>query len=401
MIVEDRIKRAHIAVMGHKKFCAYSGILACGKVEVLDTGITACTDGWNVAYGRKFVEEHCPTDQELRFLVLHEATHKAYKHLQVWRKLHDTDAKLANIAADHFVNLALEDTSAGDGFIRMPKVGIKPDAKYRGWSVQMIFDDLTKNPPPPPPDQPKGPGGEGEDGDDKGGGLDDHDWDGPPDEQGGGTEERGKEIERAIRQGEMLRKRMAGKGGGNQDGAFGDLLKPSVDWRKALREFVQETCAGRDESSWRKPNRRYLADDIYMPSMVGVTMTELVVGFDTSGSIFGSSDMTRFVSEITSIIEDVKPSKIHVIYWDTGIVGHQTFEDGQFAVQNLKPRGGGGTDGSVLFDYLREKRLTPQAIVQLTDGYVGDWGRSDVPTLWAITTPRISAPWGTTLHLGD
>lgn len=400
MNVEDRIKRAHIAIMNHKKFCAYSGVLACGSVEVLDAGITACTDGWNVKYGRKFVEQHCASDPHLRFLVLHENTHKAYRHMHTWKSLHDEDHRLANIAADHFVNLAIQDTDGGEGFASMPKVGVMPEPKYRGWSVRMIFDDLKKNPPPPPPDGTKGGGEGGGDGDDSGG-FDDHDWDGPPDEQGGGDEERGREIQRAIRQGEMLRKRMAGKGSSNQDGAFGDLLKPRVDWRKALREFVQETCQGRDESTWRKPNRRYLADDVYMPSMVGVTMTELVVGFDTSGSIFGSGEMTRFVSEITAIIENVKPSKVHVIYWDTRVVGHQTFEDGQFAVQSLKPQGGGGTDGSVLFDYLHEKRITPQAIVQLTDGYVGSWGNSTVPTLWAITTPSISAPWGVTIHLED
>jgi predicted metal-dependent peptidase len=165
-----------------------------------------------------------------------------------------------------------------------------------------------------------------------------------------------------------------------------------------LREFITETCAGRDESSWRKPNRRYLGMDIYMPTMLGTTMTELVIGFDTSGSIFGGNEMTRFVSEIRTIIEDVKPSKVHVIYWDTAVAGHQTFEDGQFAVQDLRIKGGGGTDGSVLFDYLRDKHITPQAIVQFTDGYVGSWGRSDVPTLWAITSDLV-APFGTSIKV--
>ena len=109
--------------------------------------------------------------------------------------------------------------------------------------------------------------------------------------------------------------------------------------------------------------------------------------------------MDRFVAEVTTIILDIKPSKCHVVYWDTEVAGHQTFEDGQFAVQNLKPMGGGGTDGSVLFDYLRDKRINPQAIVQFTDGYVGSWGQSDWPTLWAITTAGISAPFGTTIHI--
>jgi predicted metal-dependent peptidase len=385
MNVADRIKKAHISIMQHKKFCAFSGVLACGKVSVTDEVPTAATDGWNVKYNPEFVEKHLPTDPELRFVVLHEATHKAYRHLSVWHALHEENAMMANVAADHFVNLALQDQDAGEGFIKMPSVGIVPDAKYRGWSVSQIFNDLKQ---------------QGNEGQGQGGELDVHDWDGDDKGDAQKEAERANEIQRALRQGEILRKKLQGKGAGSKDGVFGDLLNPKVDWRKVLREFIQETCAGRDESSWRRPNRRYLAEDIYMPSMIGTVMNELVIGFDTSGSVFGSDEMTRFVSEIRTIIEDVKPAKTHVIYWDTAIVGHQTFEGGQFAVQDLKPKGGGGTDGAVLFNYLRDKRITPQAIVQFSDGYVGDWGRADCPTMWALTT-NLQAPYGVTISLED
>jgi predicted metal-dependent peptidase len=108
--------------------------------------------------------------------------------------------------------------------------------------------------------------------------------------------------------------------------------------------------------------------------------------------------MTRFASEIATIVEQIKPGKIHVIYWDTTIRGHQTFEDGQFALQAMKPSGGGGTNGAVLFDYLREKRIKPDAIVQFTDGYVGDWGKADAPTLWAVTSDQ-KAPFGITVRI--
>lgn len=387
----DRIRKSHIKIMQHKKACAYAGVLACGKVEVTTDIPTAATNGWDVKYNPDFIKKFLSTDEELRFVVLHEATHKAYRHLHTWQDLHDEDPHLANVAADYFVNGALMDMDDGEGFIKMPSVGIKPDPKYRGWSVKQIFDDLKK--------QQKEQGGQGGQGD--GDGFDDHDWADakPGDEQAQKeAEARGQEIARAIRQGEILRRKLAGRGAGGMDGVFGELLAPKVDWRKALREFVQEMCQGRDESSWRRPNRRYLAEDIYMPSMQGITMTELVIGFDTSGSCFGGAEMTRFVSEITTIIEQVKPSKVHVIYWDTEVAGHQTFEDGQFAVQDLKPQGGGGTDGSVLFDYLKEKRMTPQAIVQFTDGYVGNWGQTNVPTLWAITSDMV-APFGTTIHI--
>jgi predicted metal-dependent peptidase len=386
MNVQDRIKKAHIAIMQHKKFCAYSGVLACGKVIVSDAVPTAATNGWDVHYNPEFIAEHMKTDPELRFLVLHEATHKAYRHLTVWKSLHEENAMLANVAADFFVNGVLIDTDDGEGFIKMPSVGIKPEPKYRGWSVKQIFDDLKQ----------QQEDGEGQGGD----GMDSHDWDGnPADGDPAEAQAQANEIQRAIRQGEIMRKKLAGKGAGQEDGVFGDLLAPKVNWRQVLRDFVTETCAGRDESSWRKPNRRYLSQDIYMPSMVGTTMTELVIGFDTSGSIFGGDEMTRFVSEIATIIEQIKPSKCRVIYWDTEVVGEQVFEDGQFAVQDLKIKGGGGTDGSVLFTYLRDKGIKPDAIVQFTDGYVGDWGNSDVPTMWAITSSHITAPFGTSIHI--
>lgn len=387
MNVQDRIKKAHISIMQHKTFCAYSGILACGKVKVDDSVPTAATNGWDVRYNPAFIEEHMKSDSELRFLILHEAQHKAYRHLQVWSALHDEHAQLANIAADYFVNLSLQDMDNGEGFIKMPAVGVPPEPKYRGWSVKQIFDDLKQ--------QMKDGSGKGQgDGD----GMDSHDWEDATSGDPTQDQEKANEIQRAIRQGEIVRRKMAGKGAGNADGVFGDLIQPKIDWKKVLREFITETCAGRDESSWRKPNRRFMSYDVYMPSMVGTTMTELVIGFDTSGSCFGGSEMTAFVSNIKTIIEDVKPTKVHVIYWDTEVAGHQTFEDGQFAVADLKPKGGGGTDGAVLFDYLRDNRIQPQAIVQFTDGYVGDWGKTDVPTLWAVTSDLV-APFGTTIRV--
>jgi len=386
MNASDRIKKSHVAIMRHKKFCTFSGLLACGKVEITKDIPTACTDGWNRKYNPDFVDSL--DDAQLNLLVLHECTHVAYAHLRMWKDLWKENAQLANHAADHFVNLALMDTDAGEGFVKMPTVGVQPDPQYRGKSVRQIFDMLKKDPPP------EGEGGGGEGGE----GLDEHDWDKASEQSAEEAAKQGDEVQRALRQGESVRRKLAGKGASGADGMFGDLLTPKIDWRKVLRDFVTETCAGRDESTWRRPNRRYLAEDIYMPSIVGTTMTELVIGFDTSGSVFGGVEMTRFVSEISSIVADLNPSKCHVIYWDTDIAGHQVFEAGQFAVQNLKPKGGGGTDGAVLFDYLRDKRINPQAIVQFTDGYVGDWGRSEWPTLWAITTD-ITAPFGTSIQI--
>ena len=374
---KDRVRKAHLAIMQHPQFCRFSGVLACGDVTFTDELPTAATDGWNVRYNPEFVNGMLADDATLRFVILHEGMHKAYRHNKMWRRLFEENAKLANVAADYFVNTELHyaDTT---GFIKMPDIGIPPSDKYKGWSVAQIYEDLKQSDEEPEE------------------GFDEHDWE-DGGEDGEQEAERGKEIDRALRQGEILAKKI-GKATGGKDGMFGDLLHPKVDWRVVLRDFISETCRGRDETTWQRPNRRFLADDILMPSCIATKMEELVIGFDTSGSCFGGPEMTRFVSEITRIVEDVTPSKVHVVYWDSEVAGHQTFDDGQFAVQNLKPKGGGGTDGSALFRYLQQQGIKPQAIVQFTDGYIDNWGSTDVPTLWAITS-SIKAPFGTTIQV--
>ena len=62
----------------------------------------------------------------------------------VWKGLAKENPRLANIAMDLFVNLSLDDTDAGEGFIKMPEKGVKGDPKYRGWNVKQIYDALKQ-----------------------------------------------------------------------------------------------------------------------------------------------------------------------------------------------------------------------------------------------------------------
>jgi len=396
MKASDRIRKAHVAIMSHKKWCAYSALLACGKVSVTKNCPTARTNGWDVEYGEAFVDSL--NDKQLRLLVLHENTHKAYRHLHIYGDLDKIDRRKTNIAMDHFVNLSLMDTDDGEGFIEMPEAGIQPDPKYRGKSVYQIFHML--------PDDENGGGDGGESGEDggepggdggnDGGGTDDHDWDGAAE---GDEPTRAEEIERAVRQGEIVRQRRQGKGAGNQDGVFGELLKPKVDWRKQLRQFLTATCSSTGESSWSKPNRRMLAtSDTYMPGEIGKTAKHLVIVFDTSGSCFGSTEMTAFVAETQAIVKSVKPKLVTVLYIDWEVQGTQQFRNGQIAVQDLKPRGGGGTDMTVGFKWCTENRVRPDALICLTDGYTPFGEPPGYPVLWAITTQQ-QAPFGMTINI--
>lgn len=262
----DRLKRASIAIMRHKVWCAFSGVVACGEVRISTDLPTAATNGYDVTYNPEFVASL--TDPELRFVVLHESIHKAYQHLHVWRSLWEQDKRLTNIACDHFVNLALVDTDAGEGFIKCPAIGIQPEPEYRGLSVKQIFDLLKQ-------DSDSDPQG--------GSSLDDHDFEGASQQSAADQAKQAEEIQRALRQGEAVA-RKRGQGRGASSALVSDLLAPKVNWREQLREFVRETCQGRDESTWAKPNRRFLSDDVYLPSMISEHIGELVVIFDTSGS---------------------------------------------------------------------------------------------------------------------
>jgi len=402
MLEERKVQKAKITLMRDPRFALWSGILMVGRTSVVDNIPTACTNGREEKYGRKFVAMLKET--ELNFVVLHENLHKAYRHLTTWRKLHDENHRLANAACDYVINLKLKDLDPSERIIAMPRWadGIlkgKPmgliDEKYRGLNAKQVFDLLKQE------QKDKGDGNPCDDGDPsdqeggnsrgqgqgEGEGFDDHDWDGAKEM----TEEEKKvlerEIDQAIRQGVMAHQKIAGTGGGDLDRDLLDLLEPKVDWREMLRDFVKATCSAKDTSSWRRVNRRFLSMGTYMPSLIGEKVGHLVVAVDTSGSV-GQEELSGFLTEVRGIAEEVKPSQVDLIYWDSRVAAHEEYTESDVSniINSTKPRGGGGTSPSCVSEYLKEKRIEPECIIVLTDGYVGnDWGRDwTAPVLWAI-----------------
>ena len=122
LTVEQRIQRAHVWLVKHPKYCLYSGIFMLGKTEVKDDVPTACTDGRNVEYGRKFVNEL--PEAEVRGLILHENLHKAFRHLTMWKHLYKEHATMANMACDYVINLMIYDSDKEGQDVALPKDGL-------------------------------------------------------------------------------------------------------------------------------------------------------------------------------------------------------------------------------------------------------------------------------------
>ena len=103
LTVEQRLSKAVVDIMGNDKYIALAGVLMIGERTVREDIPTACTNGRDEMYGRKFVESL--SDPELRFLILHESYHKLYRHLTTWEHLYREDAQLANISCDYVINI--------------------------------------------------------------------------------------------------------------------------------------------------------------------------------------------------------------------------------------------------------------------------------------------------------
>ena len=396
LTVEQRIQRAHVWLMKHPKYCLYSGIFMLGKTEVKDDVATACTDGRNVEYGRKFVNEL--PEAEVRGLILHENLHKAFRHLTMWKHLYKEHATMANMACDYVINLMIYDSDKTGQDVALPKEGLL-DEKYRGWDSQTVFNDLKQQAKTKKSITVKTVG------DQEGREvpvqevviLDAHEWekaDGMSDKE---KEVLAKDIDQALRQGAIL----AGKMGGNVPREIEDVLEAKVDWREALREFITSFCMDKDQSTWRRPSRRWIGQDVYMPSLIGESVGRIVVAIDTSGSI-GTKEIGQFLGEVRSICEHVKPDGIDLLYWDTRVAQHEKYEQDQLEnlLASTKPHGGGGTSPSCIPKYIADKKIKAECAVILTDGYVGgDWGGEwPCPTLWGITTDEVSAV-GKTVHV--
>jgi predicted metal-dependent peptidase len=426
---ETRIKRGHITLMKHPQTALYSGVMLMGTSAVEEGVATAYTDGMNKKYGRKFLESII-SEAKVRGLILHENLHVALKHVVFGRAMFLENPKLANLSADFVVNDIIHNidglvANTNERLVELPD-GAAYDPMFHNWSMREIYNYLKKNckgggggrgkskdkgqgqgnPPPSGGTQPSDD--EGDDGGDTvtvNGNIydisqsDEHDF-----TSGEMSPEEAKEIlneiDKALREGGML----AGRMGGKIPRAISELMEPKVDWREALREFVSSTTKGNDEFTWRRMNKRHMANDIYLPSVENESIGEIVIAIDTSGSI-GSEQITEFATELVSICDLCQPELVRVLWWDTVVHGEQVFKDNYTDIAKLlKPMGGGGTHVSCVSDYIVKNKVNAECVLVFTDGYVESdikW-RITSPTLWMVTQHKsFEPPVGKKVMFGD
>jgi predicted metal-dependent peptidase len=353
----------------------FIGMIALNMPQVLDDTInppTACTNGKQVRYHPEFVKSL--TDEELKFLVAHECMHPMLEH--PFRR-GGRDPKTWNKAGDYVINQHLTDDNIG----KMPESGLLNKSLFDAGNgtTDGIYSIIEA-------DESDGSGAGGGHGDP----LDNcEDSEGTPAEQAQDHAEWKVKVAQAAQSARMMGKMSAG-----MTRLVDEVLNPKVDWRDVLRRFVQK-C--RDSSrTFARPSRRFISQKLYMPSVSGETMGELVFAIDCSGSI-NQHELSQFSAELTQVKEDYNPKAIHVLYFDSEVSHYDKFTRDDDLVVAM--HGGGGTDFEPVFRYIEEQGIEPVATVVLTDLCCSSFGQApQYPVLW-VTTDRGTAPFGEIIEM--
>ena len=364
MNIQTRLSKAKTSLMLEYPFW---GTLVMNMPFSLDENIpTACTNGKWVKFNPDFVNSL--NDEELKFLVAHEIAHPMFEHTT---RRGERDGYKWNQAGDYVINQILTDEGVG----KMPKDGLLDKDLYdrNDGVTDKIYNEL-----PDTPEDGRGYGNAGQPFDDC--------------QDGGQTQaeiaqqqaEWRVKVAQAVQSAKMMGKLSAGV-----ERLVGELLTPKVLWADVLQRFIVK--AKTDDRTFARPNRRFIQQGMYLPSITGEVMGELVWAVDCSGSI-GQTEIDQFATEIIKVWEDHKPTKTHVIYFDSEVSHFDVF--GQDDRPEIKPHGGGGTAFSPVFEYMQANEIDPVACVFLTDLYCNDFGTApDCPVLW-VTTDAEDAPFG-------
>jgi predicted metal-dependent peptidase len=380
MDTEKRLSKAKTALILEHPFVG--NIALNMPFELTEDIPTAATNGEKVMFNPDFCNEL--SDEELKFLVAHECMHPMLEH--PFRR-QERDIRVWNQAGDYVINQLLVDENMG----KMPEGGLYDIDVWNkgGGTTDGIYKILPKE--GASDDSNNGIGSVGK------GGVDPLDQcldaEGSPAE----NEQKASEWKVKVAQAAQAAK-MMGKMSAGLERFVGKVLEAKVDWREVLQRFV-EKCKD-DTRSWARPNRRFLAQGLYLPTSSGEAMGELVVAVDCSGSI-DEDTLNQFAAEVLTIKEDSNPSCIHVVYFDSEVCHYEKFtRDDEL---HIEPHGGGGTAFSPVFDYLNKYGIDPIACVFLTDLYCDDYGdEPSFPVLWVATDKdKTDAPFGEVVVMDD
>jgi predicted metal-dependent peptidase len=340
---------------------------------------TLATDGRALRYYPTFVTGLTP--DELAGVLAHEVMHCALAH-PARRQGRDPD--VWNVACD----LAINPLLVAAGVVLPPSRLMPGEGQHAGLDPGKSADEYYALLPGPAAGESDGSGSTGDPG---GCGQVIDPEDGDPAEA--------RQVE-ADWQVAVAQAQSAAAGRGPLPAGLGravdEVLHPPADWRAVLREFVSSHA--KNDYSWTRPNRRFLAQGLYLPGLRSEELGDVVLAVDTSGSI-GEKLLGVFAAEANAVLASFDCT-LTVLFHDSDVQKVQTWRsaDGPLV---LDPVGGGGTSHACVFDWLARSGLDPACVVCLTDMETEfPPVPPAVPVLWAVPGPvSCDPPFGRVVSL--
>ena len=190
------------------------------------------------------------------------------------------------------------------------------------------------------------------------------------------------------------------QGQGNAPGNLKEIIArshaPTIDWRSALREFMDDFAD--DRRTWGRPDRRHLSLGLYLPGPEAGSIETICFAVDTSASL-DRKDLARAWNEIREAAEVIVPDEVRVIQCDARVQDDTTYQGTDLPAE-LEAKGRRGTRYNPVFQLLEEQN--PMFLLYLTDLDCTDRPPApDYPVLWICTDPQTSRqpPFGDRLDI--
>tara|TARA_R110000751_G_scaffold307729_1_gene430833 strand:- start:587 stop:1939 length:1353 start_codon:yes stop_codon:yes gene_type:complete len=400
---------------------------------------TASTDGTTVWMNPHFVASLTP--EQIEFLIVHEWAHCFLRHFS--RGLDLPMDKIRRRAEDEEVNYFI--TVAG--FKMIPGGWLTPE--FKGMTLEEI-DGLLRARQEDEPDEPGEKGDEpdnGNPGEDKGSKPDDNDnaeedddaegpvvkgvpeeptainpndeitvpedyvvppvneWGGV--ESGDGLTESEKQEIRDRENMEQANSIAVASLSGNMPAALEEMLRKinkecQVDWREELSDFIDYSVNGDGDLTFAKPNKKFIASGVWMPSIDPECVAEIAVMVDSSGSM--DEDMYQLAySETQGLINFAEPDKTWVIEFDHKVSSVEEYEGGMEFKEVTSRSRWGGTNPLTGFKWIQENSPNVTGIVVISDMEFHEQmtAKHDpgVPVLW-VEVPSNGHWWPTPRDFG-
>ena len=183
------------------------------------------------------------------------------------------------------------------------------------------------------------------------------------------------------------------KAQGKSPGAIEETIRGAhasvLDWRTLLRRYM--TDAARSDYSWSLPNRRFIDDGLYLPSVRSEGIDTIAVIIDTSASL-PAATLAAFWTEVREIAAELQPETVFVLQVDAALQDAADYAAGDLPAE-IALKGRGGTDFRPGFAWLAEQGLRPSCCLYFTDMECDSYPEDEpgYPILWCDWGPAAGA----------